>query len=142
MTAPTQPIEMISFPIEGMTCASCVNRITRFLRKVDGVEEANVNLATESATIRYDGTRVDVSGLVAAVEAAGYVARVDRIGGSAAADAAAGDAAATDEPSQPMPQAGTTRLISWGHAQNSSLFRYSLKRYRTGRNLIFPKLRH
>jgi Cu+-exporting ATPase len=99
MTAPTQPIEMISFPIEGMTCASCVNRITRFLRKVDGVEEANVNLATESATIRYDGTRVDVSGLVAAVEAAGYVARVDRIGGSAAADAAAGDAAATDEPS-------------------------------------------
>jgi copper chaperone CopZ len=28
-----------------MTCASCVNRITRFLQKVDGVEEANVNLA-------------------------------------------------------------------------------------------------
>jgi Cu+-exporting ATPase len=99
MTTSSQPIEMISFPIEGMTCASCVNRITRFLRKVDGVEEANVNLATESATVRYDGTRVDVSGLVAAVEAAGYAARVDRIGGSAAADAAAGHTAAADEPS-------------------------------------------
>src|SRR5450759_2207143 len=63
-------LEVVAFPIEGMTCASCVNRITRFLRKVDGVEEANVNLATESATVRYDGSRVDVAGLVAAVEAA------------------------------------------------------------------------
>jgi len=95
MTTPSQPIEMISFPIEGMTCASCVNRITRFLRKVDGVEEANVNLATESATVRYDGTRVDVAGLVAAVEAAGYVARVDRVGG----DAVAASKGTADEPS-------------------------------------------
>ena len=95
MTTPSQPIEMIAFPIEGMTCASCVNRITRFLRKVDGVEEANVNLATESATVRYDGARVDVAGLVAAVEAAGYVARVDRIG----SDAAAATESATEEPS-------------------------------------------
>ncbi len=95
MTTPAQPIEMISFPVEGMTCASCVNRITRFLRKVDGVEEANVNLATESATVRYDAARVDLAGLVAAVEAAGYVARVDTVG--ADAESAAGEA--TDEPS-------------------------------------------
>ena len=32
-----------------MTCASCVNRVERFLRKTDGVLEANVNLATEQA---------------------------------------------------------------------------------------------
>ncbi len=44
------PLEIVSFPVEGMTCASCVGRITRFLEKVDGVEAANVNLATESAT--------------------------------------------------------------------------------------------
>ena len=44
------PTEIVSFPVEGMTCASCVGRITRFLEKVDGVEAANVNLATESAT--------------------------------------------------------------------------------------------
>ncbi len=79
MTNPAAtPAETVSFPVEGMTCASCVNRITRFLSKVDGVEEANVNLASESATVRYDPARVDVAGLVAAVDAAGYVARVEQ----------------------------------------------------------------
>jgi Cu+-exporting ATPase len=54
MTTPVQPIEIVSFPVEGMTCASCVNRITRFLGKVDGVKGANVNLASETATVRFD----------------------------------------------------------------------------------------
>ncbi|GIW20950.1 MAG: hypothetical protein KatS3mg065_1246 [Chloroflexota bacterium] len=44
----------VRFPVEGMTCASCVNRIERYLRKVEGVEEATVNLATETATVRFD----------------------------------------------------------------------------------------
>ena len=78
MTAPTQPIEIVSFPVEGMTCASCVNRITRFLRRVDGVEDANVNLASESATVQFDPSRVTVADLAAAVESAGYVARVEQ----------------------------------------------------------------
>jgi Cu+-exporting ATPase len=79
MTTPAiRRIEMVSFPVEGMTCASCVNRITRFLAKVEGVEEANVNLASESATIRYDADKIGVEDLVAAVDAAGYVARVER----------------------------------------------------------------
>ena len=78
MTTAATSTETVSFPIEGMTCASCVNRITRFLNKVDGVEEANVNLASESATVRYDPGKVDVAGLVAAVDAAGYVARVEQ----------------------------------------------------------------
>jgi len=78
MTTSIPQIEIVSFPVEGMTCASCVNRITRFLAKVDGVEEANVNLASESATVRFDGGRVGVADLVAAVDAAGYVARVDQ----------------------------------------------------------------
>jgi len=72
-------IETVSFPVEGMTCASCVNRITRFLNKVEGVEEANVNLASESATVRYDATALTVADLVAAVDAAGYVARVEQV---------------------------------------------------------------
>ncbi|MEO5704082.1 MAG: heavy metal translocating P-type ATPase [Candidatus Limnocylindrales bacterium] len=74
MTTPSQPIEIVSFPVEGMTCASCVNRITRFLQKVDGVDEANVNLASESATVRFHPSLVSVSDLIAAVDAAGYVA--------------------------------------------------------------------
>ena len=61
-----------------MTCASCVNRITRFLNKVDGVAEANVNLATESATVRFDPARASVADFGAAVEAAGYVARLEK----------------------------------------------------------------
>jgi len=77
-TQATNPIEIVSFPVEGMTCASCVNRITRFLSKVEGVEAANVNLAAESATIRFDPGQVSVADLVAAVDAAGYVARVDQ----------------------------------------------------------------
>ena len=77
MTAPSRSIEIVSFPVEGMTCASCVNRITRYLQKVDGVEDANVNLATESATVRFDPAVTDIAGLASAVQAAGYVARVD-----------------------------------------------------------------
>jgi len=68
----------VRFPVEGMTCASCVNRIERYLRKVDGVVEANVNLATETAAVRFDPDRVDLDVLRSAVEAAGYEARIDR----------------------------------------------------------------
>ena len=78
MTVTTRPIEIVSFPVEGMTCASCVNRITRFLRKVDGVEDVNVNLAAEAATVRFDAARVTIDDLASAVEAAGYVARIEQ----------------------------------------------------------------
>jgi Cu+-exporting ATPase len=77
MTAETQPAG-VRFPVEGMTCASCVNRIERYLRKIDGVIEANVNLATETASVRYDPARVDLDRLRSAVEAAGYEARIDK----------------------------------------------------------------
>jgi Cu+-exporting ATPase len=62
----------VELPIAGMTCASCVNRIERFLRKTDGVTSASVNLATEIATIRYLPELTGHTELVLAVEAAGY----------------------------------------------------------------------
>ena len=65
------PIEIV-LPIEGMTCASGVNRIERFLKKTPGVEEASVNLATERATIRLDPAVAGRDEAVAAVRAAGY----------------------------------------------------------------------
>ena len=69
-----QPIEIV-LPIEGMTCASCVNRIERFLKKTPGVEQAAVNLATERATVLVDPGTAGRDELVRAVEAAGYEVR-------------------------------------------------------------------
>ncbi len=65
----------VTLEIEGMTCASCVNRIERKLKKVEGVQEASVNLATERGTVKYDPALIEVGGLVKAIEAAGYKAR-------------------------------------------------------------------
>jgi Cu+-exporting ATPase len=72
------PLE-ISLDVEGMTCASCVNRIERFLNKTDGVLEANVNIATERATISYDPVSADRADLVGAIEAAGYDVRPEAV---------------------------------------------------------------
>jgi len=69
------PLEIISLDVEGMTCASCVNRIERFVNKVDGVSEVNVNLATERARIRFDPAATTVEDLKGAVHAAGYEVR-------------------------------------------------------------------
>jgi Cu+-exporting ATPase len=66
------PLTELSLPIVGMTCASCVTRIERFLGRADGVADAVVNLATERATVHFDPGRIDRGAIVAAIEAAGY----------------------------------------------------------------------
>jgi P-type Cu+ transporter len=58
--------------ITGMTCASCVRRIEKSLNKVDGVAGAQVNLATEVATVTYDPNTVGLDELIGAVTTAGY----------------------------------------------------------------------
>jgi Cu+-exporting ATPase len=63
--------ESVTLDIEGMTCASCVARVERKLNKLEGVE-ATVNLATESARVRFDPDRAALDDLVGAIEAAGY----------------------------------------------------------------------
>ena len=65
----------IALPVVGMTCASCVRRIERFLDRTPGVETASVNLATEMATIRYLPEVAGPADLVGAIEAAGYEVR-------------------------------------------------------------------
>jgi Cu+-exporting ATPase len=77
-----RPIEIV-LPIEGMTCASCVNRIERFLAKTPGVERAAVNLATERATVSVDPAVAGRDELVRAVEAAGYGVRAEPAAGAA-----------------------------------------------------------
>jgi Cu+-exporting ATPase len=71
----------LTLPIEGMTCASCVNRIERYLSRADGVRRANVNLATERATVEYDPGQIDRTGIVNAIEAAGYEVGRDAVEG-------------------------------------------------------------
>ena len=60
-----------TFNIEGMTCASCVGRVEKALKSVEGVESAHVNLATEKAVI-YAHQPLDRATLIKAVEKAGY----------------------------------------------------------------------
>jgi len=55
-----------------MHCASCVSAVEKSLKGVPGVESASVNLATESATVKFSGDAVQVDDLVAAVDKAGY----------------------------------------------------------------------
>jgi Cu+-exporting ATPase len=69
-------------PIEGMTCASCVRRVEKGLERVPGVTAANVNLATERASVTYDPAVADLAALHTAVERAGY-----RVGEMPAAEA-------------------------------------------------------
>jgi len=64
--------ETLTLPVEGMTCASCVARVEKTLKKVDGVEIANVNLATEAVAISYDPTKTSLDVLAKAVDGAGY----------------------------------------------------------------------
>jgi Cu+-exporting ATPase len=65
--------ERLELPVQGMTCASCANRIERKLNKLEGVE-ATVNFATEQAAVSYDPELVGPEQLVGSVEAAGYAA--------------------------------------------------------------------
>src|SRR4051812_23863302 len=64
--------QTVELTVTGMTCASCVTRVERRLKKVPGVADAAVNLATEHATVTYDPAQTNPDALVAAVEAAGY----------------------------------------------------------------------
>ena len=58
--------------IDGMTCSACAARIGKGLNKLDGVEEAHVNFATEKAFVTFDPEEVDEATFVATVEKLGY----------------------------------------------------------------------
>jgi len=60
--------------LEGMTCASCAMRIEKGLKKVPGVLDASVNLATEQASVTYDPIRTGIEQMVQKVETVGYKA--------------------------------------------------------------------
>ena len=100
MTTTARDNTELSLPVVGMTCASCVNRIERFLNKADGVSAASVNLATERATVHFDPAVIDRTGIVRAIEAAGY-------------DVAAEAAADRDEADEEATHAAERRTLLW-----------------------------
>lgn len=65
-------LKKIDLPVEGMSCASCVARVEGGLQKTPGVSEAQVNFASERASVSFDPGRISVQDLVAAVHGAGY----------------------------------------------------------------------
>ena len=85
-----QITESLNLAVEGMTCASCANRIERKLNKLDGVE-ASVNFATENASITFDSSLVGTTELLSAVKSAGYKANLPEEAGSQSADDVTGD---------------------------------------------------
>ncbi|HVU62346.1 MAG TPA: heavy metal translocating P-type ATPase [Phycisphaerales bacterium] len=75
-------IERCDLPIEGMSCASCANRIEKQLARQPGVVSASVNFATKVATVKFDPTTTRPADLADAVEDIGYRAIVPRPGGA------------------------------------------------------------
>src|SRR5690625_4680485 len=67
--------EQASLSVGGMTCANCVSRVERGLKKLDGVLDANVNLATERATVTFLPGLTTGAALATAVTKAGYEVR-------------------------------------------------------------------
>ena len=62
----------ITLPVTGMTCANCALNIQRNLKKVKGVKEANVNFATEQASVSFDLEQVQIKDLADKIHDAGY----------------------------------------------------------------------
>lgn len=61
-----------SLQISGMTCAACATRIEKGLKRIEGVEEANVNFALEKTNIKYDSDKTDVTKFKEKVQSLGY----------------------------------------------------------------------
>ena len=66
-----------SFKIEGMTCSACANRVERVVKKMNGVEEASVNFATETLLVKFDDAKIDAPKIEEAIVKAGYSVRKD-----------------------------------------------------------------
>ena len=61
-----------AFKIDGMTCSACANRVERVIKKLEGVEEAGVNFATETLNMKYDEKKLSAADIEAAIQKAGY----------------------------------------------------------------------
>ena len=89
------------FPVEGMTCASCVSRVEKKLRGLDGVLDAQANLASEKATVEYLESRVGMPDFQTALNEIGYIVPRAETEIKAAEDSAGLDLRSTRNISRP-----------------------------------------
>lgn len=69
----SSPSQMTTaLPVQGMTCAACVGRVERALKKTPGVQDARANYALGQATVDYDASLLDEAKLAKVIESAGY----------------------------------------------------------------------
>ena len=64
--------QRVLLPIEGMTCAACVQTVQGALAGVTGVSDATVSLGTDTATVLYDPASAQVRDLMVAIKSVGY----------------------------------------------------------------------
>lgn len=65
-------LKKYNFPVEGMTCASCVARVEKAIGKLEGVKSVSVNFATEKASFEIDSEKTGLTEIAKVVEDAGY----------------------------------------------------------------------
>ena len=71
--------ENVTLSITGMTCAACANRIEKNIAKVPGVLKANVNLATEKASVTYNSAEASVEDIIAKIKKTGYGVQEEKL---------------------------------------------------------------
>ena len=108
---PSTPTSELTFPVDGMTCASCVSRVERALSKLPGVDSATANLATETARVAFDPSQVTPEKLRTAVEGAGY---------SVPAEIQLAPALATSGAPSPAETAGTSAADAAAEARETA----------------------
>lgn len=65
--------------IEGMTCAACAKAVERVTKKLQGVENSTVNIATEKLTITYDEGKINLEDILSSIDKAGYKGTIDTV---------------------------------------------------------------
>ncbi len=97
------PVDTTTLSVEGMSCASCVRHVERALKRLPGVLEATVNLATEQARVSYISGMVTSLDFKHAVEEAGYSLREDKTS----------KAEEVDQSEQKMKEARFRMVVAW-----------------------------
>ncbi|MDR7452828.1 MAG: copper ion binding protein, partial [Armatimonadota bacterium] len=72
-------LKHVDLPVEGMSCASCVARVEEGLKRTPGVTQAQVNFASERASVAFDPGKIQIHDLIAAVHGSGYRVPLERI---------------------------------------------------------------